>query len=76
MPNWENVFTLFWKKSFRKRHTCSGKSVHKVTVFDYLESLEDKFDMFWKITGFREACFGTFNEIVNRLLELFEKWRP
>ena len=44
------------------------KDMHEVTVFTNW-----RFDLFWKITGFSDACSGIFTEILNPVLEFLLK---
>ena len=43
--------------------------MHEITIFDWYEFLYDKFDLFWKIIGFWDACSGIFTEILNPVAE-------
>ena len=46
------------------------KSMHKVTIFHNQESLQDNFDLLWKIIGFWDACSGIFTEMLDSALQI------
>ena len=55
---------MFWKNQV--------KDIHEVAVFhcfSLIQYLQDKFDLFWKIIDFWDACSGIFTKILNPVLE-------